>query len=253
MVCVPVWYASKGVPSVSCRLCLVSRRGCSFKVLDFGIERWPTIVASSASLERRAEGAAAKRKGTPQVPKEDVSVIGTQGSISTAPTRARKPAKPRGAPIETLTVASPSTTSPSTVAGPSSSLVIPVTGASSSLVEGRVHGVFLEPLDSFVAAVSNPDVDGLMLGSQLVDLEAIRHREQGDSFFITSTLRERRRFMGKLARRLRRRIRELGADTTDEESSDFEDDDDEDWTEGKGGRSEEQDDGESGQGVSVGR
>jgi len=248
--CEPIWYTSKSIPSLSCKLCLSSRRGCSFKSLEFGIARWPTIAPSPSSLERRAGGAAAKRKGTPQVPKEDVPITGTQGSISTAPTRTRKPAKPRGAPLESLTAAGPSTASPSTVAGPSSSLVIPVTGASSVPVDGRVHGVFLEPLDSFVAAVSNPNVDGLTLGNQLINLEAIRRREEGDSFFITSMLRERRRFIEKLARRLRRRIRELGADTTDEESSSFEDDDDDEWTEGgRGGRSEGPGDGESGQEV----
>ena len=126
--------------------------------------KWPTVVASPLSIKRRAEGAAAKRKATPQVSKEDAPIVGTQGSVSTAPTRTRKPARPRGAPLESLAAAGPST-SPAT--GPSTSLVVPVTGANSAPVEGRVHGVFLEPLHAFVAAVSDPNVDGLTLGNQL--------------------------------------------------------------------------------------
>lgn len=230
--CEPIWYTSKKVPFVSCKLCLASRRGCEFKDVDFGIGRWPTIVPCAESIARRAAGAASKRKGTPQVSKEDVPVAGTQGSISTSTTRTRKPAKPRGAPIESLTAPGPSTTSPATATGLSTTLVVPVAGPSSAPAEGRIHGVYLEPLEPFVAAASDLNLDGLTLSNYIINLQAIRRREEGDSFFISSLLRERRSFIEKLTRRLHRRVRDLGADTTEAESSSGSEDDDMDWEEG---------------------
>lgn len=163
MVCWPVWYMGNGVPSVSCQLCLSSRRGCSFKKGAFGIGTWPTIVASQASRERRAEGAAAKRKGTPQVSKEDVPITETRGSISSSTTRVRKPARPRSAPLEPLSIA-----------GPSTMPVGPTMATASTPVEGRAYGVFIEPLDPYLTVISDRTVNGMRLDNLLVGLQAIR-------------------------------------------------------------------------------
>jgi len=196
-----------------------SRQGCSFRTTEFGIEVWPEIVVPQAALDRRAEAAAAKRRGVSHVSREDVLVAGTQESISTAKSRSRRPARPRAAPIEP----------PLVVAGLSAVPKGPTMAVASTPVEGRAYGVFIEPLDPYLSALSDSSVDGVRLENLLVGLRAIRDREEGEAFYISRMVRHRRRIINKVARRIQRRI---GVDTTDDAlpSSSEDDSDDEDWS-----------------------
>ena len=78
----------------------------------------------------------------PQVSKEDVPITETQGSILSSTAHVHKPAQPRSALLESLSITGPSTMS-----------IGPTMVMASTPVEGHAYGVFIEPLDPYLMAI----------------------------------------------------------------------------------------------------
>ena len=77
----------------------------------------------------------------------------------------------------------------------------------------------MEPLEPYITTLGDPLLDGLNLSNILVRLRAVQRREEGEADNIAMMVADRSNFIEKLARRLERRIADLGEDTTEEESA----------------------------------
>ena len=174
----------------------MSRRGCSFRDVDFGIATWPTLIKTATGIERRAKEAAKKLPVTKKIlgpPPTPISQSTPEGSALDAPD----------------TIVDPQTAEDSQATRPSveAPVQIPVSNVTISYdawnrMVGREERFFFENLASFEAALSDPRRSSTTLGSALAEVRATIVREEGTLATLATLVKERKRVMQKLIARL---------------------------------------------------
>lgn len=196
--CAPQWFLSKGVPTIKCAYCVTKKLGCSFaSAMDWGIELWPNIAKTQATLEARAAAAAAKLQsksgGAPSVRKTK-----SEGSSTRQTTRKTRAARFTESRDSSRDTADKSEGDQELPIAPSKfvSDVLPVV---ESLPEGSQPGTAdsglselaaglhsssitepfqLEDFSRYTAAIRDPARSSASLGIAVAEVKGIAEREQ---------------------------------------------------------------------------
>lgn len=188
-VCRPIWHLNKSVPTVRCGPCMASKKGCSFKSMDWGISEWPELTKTEAALERRKKEAEAKRRSNEEGKKVvagSSKVTGTDrergpgpagsstGLKSVAKVSAKSLPKPGATVIKDVFITS---------LPPKASAPLPTHGSfgATTVSGGSVRSMFFEDLMPYEAIRRDPDRTPLMVKMKVADLRSARFRERGEA------------------------------------------------------------------------
>lgn len=203
---------------IRCEYCFRSKKGCSFKKEDWGIDTWPHLEITSDSATRRAREAKAKRnkrKGLLLDSEEEVpeSSNADQGGrpnrrrvimrdvyIRTPPPKFKLASKPT---IDSSSAATPT-------------------------LRGTTRSIFLEDILPFEALAFDPNTTQFALKVNAVELRTIAIRERGQAQALLNDIQNRAVIIDELAR-------QLSDAATDDEEDDMEDGEREDIEESNSG------------------
>ena len=192
VTCEVIWYYNRNTSQVTvrCTACMVAKKGCSFKDLDWGVAKWPTLRDSDAAQDRRAREAGAKRKSVADV-KVKESAGPSQARSDTLPKVKAKGKEvgsvaglvgPRKEVFEGVLI--PPGTLPRRKVAPSPTVAPPLAQgvASTSQVAGAPsRAPVLEDLLRYEAVLSEPNRTPLQVWIQAVSLRAARYQERGNA------------------------------------------------------------------------
>ena len=197
--CWPIWHQNKSVVSVRCPYCMDQKQGCSFRMVDWDISAVPTLMTTSKGRARRAREAR-KKQGALSLVAEGPDVVkgepsgSTQESISSVATRSRA----RTAVREGLIAPAPSS---SRVSG-----LIPTSSANPPSLSGKTYPVFLESIKLYENTRLTEGRTTVDLDNQIVELQGIIDREQGELRALQKMINSRARIMEGLIDDLDREI-----------------------------------------------
>lgn len=172
------------------------KKGCSFKLEDWGIDRWPTLNVTIAGCRRRAEQTQAKREKASLGAKKKVAVPSDviQKAAATSPSNVIQEEGPAlhmktdfqgdsistPLPITGTTIDSDVASAPSPPPSPS-----PATIATPAQ-HGTINSVFLHDIRPYKTALSDPESSRYHLKVKGIEVRAIATREVSDAHTLAN-------------------------------------------------------------------
>jgi hypothetical protein len=202
------------------------KKGCSFRLEDWGIDRWPTLRVTIAGCQRRAEQTQAKRKKPSLGAKEKVAVqsdvirraavtspsnvIQEEGPALQIRTHFQGDSISAPLPITGTTIDSDVAPAPSPLPSPSPAMV------ATPAQHGTINSVFLYDILPYKTALSDPESSRYHLKAKGIEVRAIATREVSDARTLANFIECRAGILMDLADMLSDAASAAGDDDTED-------------------------------------
>ena len=210
-VCEPLWHLKFGSTTIHCKVCMVSRQGCSLGKLDLGIAKWPTLTKTKEGNTRRRLLAGPRRsvkKAIRSIPQENGKEPQQgSGKKSLVPSPVDAPNRSEGSVGSNSSVASHREVEKNQE--PVSASLVPEPPTSSSdppgprpEIIGTEERLYFEHLNRFEDVLRDPLHTPTSLHNAMLELRAIMSREAGVIATLNLMVEGRKKMMRSLCARL---------------------------------------------------
>ena len=191
--------------TISCVACREGHHGCSFRRLEWGVAKAPSIFESALGLEirkRRSDRSPRSREpGTSKKGKTRASGFERQGGELFSPVDTQISVVD---PTSSASQPPPSSFTPSFLSSPASAAA----GPSSSLICSP--SVCYADLSSVEQALENPDLPPALIEGQILALACLLTTEKAEAEKITATVALRAKHIKYLQGRFEQKLQEQG-------------------------------------------
>ena len=212
------------------------KQDCSFRLEDWGIDRWPTLLVTIAGRQRRAKQTRTKRKKPSLSAKEKITVRSyrIRKSKVASPSdviREQGPAIQTSRHFQGMFISAPLLITKTTIESDSTSAHAPASTPSPSPAmiatpaqHGMINSVFLHDILPYKTALSDPENSWYYRKVQAVELRAIATREVSDAQTLANFMECRAAILTDLAKALSNAGSAAEDDNMDDAQDDNEDD-----------------------------